>query len=427
MRGFGEIGHGFNPSSWLKVTRIGPHCMELGLKNSFRAARVIKKTLTWFKELLSCRKGNQEDIDLVKERYKVAKREGKIAVANAKDKAYKDLYKKLDSKERANDIYKIAKARERRRRDIGNVRYIKDERSRTIVREEDIRKRWGEYFSSLFNENPSDESRADVGTAVGSSSPHMHYECYYSMINQGEVKTALKKMGRNKAVGPDQIPIEAWRSLEDEGNKGDAQACSNYRGIKLLSHTMKLWERVIERRLRKETKVSENQFGFMPGRVGERTKQQTLELEEDTRRQWLTGRIDDHVAHRIRAGWTKVLADHESPSDLEVAELRMLRWICGKTMIDMIPNGVFRAKLDVDSIVDKMREGRLRWFGHVKRRPRNAPVRRVEAMEVEGSRQRGRPKLRWEDRLKMDMKEFLLSEDMTSDRNAWRDRIRISG
>jgi Reverse transcriptase (RNA-dependent DNA polymerase) len=29
---------------------------------------------------------------------------------------------------------------------------------------------------------------------------------------------------------------------------------------------MKLWERVIERRLRKLTTVSKNQFGFMPGR-----------------------------------------------------------------------------------------------------------------------------------------------------------------
>ncbi|GKF73871.1 retrovirus-related pol polyprotein LINE-1, partial [Tanacetum coccineum] len=43
-------------------------------------------------------------------------------------------------------------------------------------------------------------------------------------------------------------------------NKGDAQVCSNYKGIKLLSHTMKLWESVIERRLRRETTVvSENQ------------------------------------------------------------------------------------------------------------------------------------------------------------------------
>ena len=49
-------------------------------------------------------------------------------------------------------------------------------------------------------------------------------------------------------------------------NKGDVQNCENYRGIKLMSHTMKLWERVIEQRLRKETNVSENQFGFMPDR-----------------------------------------------------------------------------------------------------------------------------------------------------------------
>nr|GFC53052.1 protein RAE1 [Tanacetum cinerariifolium] len=105
-----------------------------------------------------------------KERYKVAKREAKIAVAKAKDKAYEDLYKKLDSKEGVNEIYKIAKARERRRRDIRNVKYIKDEGGRTIVREEDIRTRWGEYFSSLFNETPSEESRPEGSEEVGRSS-----------------------------------------------------------------------------------------------------------------------------------------------------------------------------------------------------------------------------------------------------------------
>ncbi|GJT31262.1 ataxia telangiectasia mutated family protein [Tanacetum coccineum] len=87
---------------------------------------------------------------------------------------------------------------------------------------------------------------------------------------------------------------------------------------------------------------------------------------------------------------------------VEVAELRMLRWTCDE-------------------------EGRLRWFGHVKRRSHTASVRRVEALLVDGLRRRGRPKLRWEDRLKQDMKELLLSEDMTSDRSAWRDRISIGG
>ncbi|GJX90083.1 retrovirus-related pol polyprotein LINE-1 [Tanacetum coccineum] len=112
---------------------------------------------------------------------------------------------------------------------------------------------------------------------------------------------------------------------------------------------------------------------------------------------------------------------------VEVVELRMLRWTCGKTMVDMTSNGVFRAKLDVDSIIDKMREGRLRWFGHVKRILQTAPVMRVEALLVDGSRRRGRPKLRWEDRFKQDMKELLSSEDISFDRNAWRDKIRISG
>nr|GEW45759.1 hypothetical protein [Tanacetum cinerariifolium] len=46
------------------------------------------------------------------------------------------------------------------------------------------------------------------------------------------------------------------------------------------------------------------------------------------------------------------------------------------------------------------------------------PQKDVERLES-NLKTRGRPKLRWEDRLKMDMKELRLSEDMTSDRNAW--------
>ncbi|GJT53679.1 hypothetical protein Tco_0988733 [Tanacetum coccineum] len=74
-----------------------------------------------------------------------------------------------------------------------------------------------------------------------------------------------------------------------------------------------------------------------------------------------------------------------------------------------------------------MREGRLKWFGHVRRRSQQAPIRRVEALTVDGTRKMSRPKLRWDDRLKLEMKELLLSEDMTSYRNAWRDKIRIYG
>ena len=48
--------------------------------------------------------------------------------------------------------------------------------------------------------------------------------------------------------------------------KGDIQDCGNYRGVKLMSHTMKIWERIIDRRLREETTIGDEQFGFMPDR-----------------------------------------------------------------------------------------------------------------------------------------------------------------
>ncbi|GJY15249.1 hypothetical protein Tco_0385671 [Tanacetum coccineum] len=61
-----------------------------------------------------------------------------------------------------------------------------------------------------------------------------------------------------------------------------------------------------------------------------------------------------------------------------------------------------------------MREGRLRWFGYVKRRPQSALVKRVESIIIDGARRKGRLMLRWVDRLKINLKELLLSEDMTS-------------
>ena len=48
--------------------------------------------------------------------------------------------------------------------------------------------------------------------------------------------------------------------------KGDVLECNNYRGIKRISHTMKLWERMIEARLREITNIADIQFGFRPGK-----------------------------------------------------------------------------------------------------------------------------------------------------------------
>jgi hypothetical protein len=66
----------------------------------------------------------------------------------------------------------------------------------------------------------------------------------------------------------EKIP-EQWRKstlVPIFKNKGDIMECGNYRGIELICHSMKLYERIIENRLRKIVKISEEQFGFMKGK-----------------------------------------------------------------------------------------------------------------------------------------------------------------
>ncbi|GJX67626.1 retrovirus-related pol polyprotein LINE-1 [Tanacetum coccineum] len=103
-----------------------------------------------FRELLLYRDGNEEGRLGALERYKEAKRQAKKVVAHAKEKAYEDLYKKLDSKEGANDIFRIAKARERRRRDLGDICFIKDKEGQTITDEEEIKKKMGRILLFSF-------------------------------------------------------------------------------------------------------------------------------------------------------------------------------------------------------------------------------------------------------------------------------------
>jgi hypothetical protein len=60
------------------------------------------------------------------ERYKVVKKTAKRAVSEASDWMYDGLYQQLGTKE-GEDIYKMAKSRERKMRDIIQVKCIKDE------------------------------------------------------------------------------------------------------------------------------------------------------------------------------------------------------------------------------------------------------------------------------------------------------------
>ena len=48
--------------------------------------------------------------------------------------------------------------------------------------------------------------------------------------------------------------------------KGTALDRSNYRGLELIEHALKVFERVIENLLRDKVDIGYKQFGFMPGK-----------------------------------------------------------------------------------------------------------------------------------------------------------------
>ncbi|XP_070026420.1 uncharacterized protein [Nicotiana sylvestris] len=113
---------------------------------------------------------------------------------------------------------------------------------------------------------------------------------------------------------------------------------------------------------------------------------------------------------------------------MRVAEMRMLRWMCGCTRRDRISNEAIRDRVGVASVEDKMRESRLRWFGHVKRRSIDAPVGRCERLVMESLRRgRGRPKKYWGELIRQDVSLFQFTEDMTLDRRVWSSRIKVKG
>ena len=180
----------------------------------------------------------------------------------------------------------MARQRDRAGKDVQHVRVIKDENGNVMVNSEAVLKRSKEYFEKLMNEENNRDPRTEEPEVVNEE---------VNCVSR-EVKNTLRRMKKGKAVGPDELPVEAWKCvgkmriefltrlfnrllmgewMPEEWrsvlipiykNKGEAQCCGNYRGIKLMSHTMKVWERIIEARLRDRVEISKQQYGFMPGK-----------------------------------------------------------------------------------------------------------------------------------------------------------------
>jgi hypothetical protein len=120
------------------------------------------------------------------ERYKVAKKTAKRAVREVRGQMYDRLYRRLGTKEGKKDIYMMAKSRERKTRDIIQVKCIKDATEWLLTKDEDITNMCREYFNKFFNE---DSESSSIELNISSDDFNRQF---MRRIQESEVKDALK-------------------------------------------------------------------------------------------------------------------------------------------------------------------------------------------------------------------------------------------
>ncbi|XP_068219909.1 uncharacterized protein [Palaemon carinicauda] len=103
-------------------------------------------------------------------------------------------------------ILRIAKVQDAASKDLTQIRQIKDSNGIVLAEETEI-KRWETYFEGLLNEeNPRtvfEDGLPNEPVTIG--------------VTRRELEQAVKKMKNNRAAGPDNIPVEVWESLGEEG------------------------------------------------------------------------------------------------------------------------------------------------------------------------------------------------------------------
>ncbi|KAK3506307.1 hypothetical protein QTP70_001252 [Hemibagrus guttatus] len=357
-----------------------------------------KETWWWNEEVhdsiqrkrLAKKKWDMDRTEENRQEYKELQHRVKREVSKAKQKAYEELYTRLDTREREKDLYRLARQRDRDGKDVQQVRVIKDRDGRVLTSEESVQRRWKEYFEELMNEENEREKRVEGVNSV---------EQKVDKIRKDEVRKALKRMKSGKAVGPDDIPVEVWKCL------GEA-------GVEFLAS---LFNRVLENLEKAYDRVPREELWYCMRKSGVAQKYVRVvqDMYERSRTVVRCAVVMDQLSEEVRqeSPWTMMFADDIviCSESREQVEENLERWRfalerrgmkvsriqsngeCGKEKISArIKGKVYRtvvrpamlygletvslrkrqeSELEVAEL-KMLREARLRWFGHVQRRER---------------------------------------------------------
>ena len=116
----------------------------------------------------------------------------------------------LETKEGEKELYRLARQKYRAGKDVQYVRVLKDENGNVMVNSEAVLKRWKEYFEKLMSEENNREPRTEEAKVVNKK---------VNCVSREEVKNALRRMKNDKAIGPDELPVEVWKCMGEMGIK----------------------------------------------------------------------------------------------------------------------------------------------------------------------------------------------------------------
>ncbi|CAG9841161.1 unnamed protein product [Diabrotica balteata] len=228
------------------------------------------------------RKHKAKDLD----KYKEIKRNIRKKIREAKERWLSDRCKEIEDLDKKYDSFnlhkKIKKMTGSRKRTKTNI--LKNDKGDIITDMKERLCHWTNYIQQLFNDE-REELSLEITEDTGPP------------ILREEVIYAIKNTKEGKATGPDEVPIELLKLIDEDvidvmvelfnliyqtatiprqwlqstfvaiPKKPSSTTCSDHRTISLMSHTLKTFLKIIHSRIVKtlEYEISDTQFGFRNG------------------------------------------------------------------------------------------------------------------------------------------------------------------